>query len=172
MPSKQSRLQASGARAVFWAFNDSSSARLYLYLAKEVGDVSAEVETERRSQHEEWRLHTTWPFAMIDSQSPQKKTNHKSTVSRNNVHTTVKKNWRQRHYKDQRNKSKWPQMTMESNNLSFILLPQTFYPNTWSTNTRLQYTGCHIYVQCLSSKILIQHPRHFWPWHGSGGFWH
>ena len=46
-------LQTSGARAVFWAFNDNSRARLYLDLVKEVDDVSAAAENERRSQHEE-----------------------------------------------------------------------------------------------------------------------
>ena len=46
-------LQTSGARAVFWAFNDNRRARLYLDLAKEVDDVSATAEIERRSQHED-----------------------------------------------------------------------------------------------------------------------
>ena len=55
MPIEQNLLQTSGARAMFWAFNDSSGARLILDLAKEVGDVSAAAEIERRLQHEEWR---------------------------------------------------------------------------------------------------------------------
>ena len=46
---KKSPLQTSGVRAVFWAFNDSSRARLYLDLAKDVDDVSPAVEIERRS---------------------------------------------------------------------------------------------------------------------------
>ena len=51
--------------------------------------------------------------AMADSQRPQKKkkTDQKSTVSQNNVHTTAPK-WRRRHYMDQRNKSK----TLKSKN--------------------------------------------------------
>ena len=35
-----------------------SRARLYLDLAREVDDVSAAAEIERRSQHEDWRLHS------------------------------------------------------------------------------------------------------------------
>ena len=56
MPSEKSHLQTSGARAVFLTFNDSSRvsrARLYLDLAKEVDDVLAAAEIERRSQHED-----------------------------------------------------------------------------------------------------------------------
>ena len=56
MPSEQSLLQTSRARAVFGAFNDSSRARLFLDLGKEVDDVSAAAEMEIRSQHEDWRL--------------------------------------------------------------------------------------------------------------------
>ena len=44
-------LQTSGASAVFGTFNDSSRARLYLDLAKEVDDVSAAADIEKRSQH-------------------------------------------------------------------------------------------------------------------------
>ena len=53
MPSEQSLLQTSGARTVFGVFNDSSRARLYLDLGKEVDDVSAAAEMEIRSQHED-----------------------------------------------------------------------------------------------------------------------
>ena len=46
-------LQTSEASTVFGAFNDSSRARLYLDLVKEVDVVSAVLENERRSQHED-----------------------------------------------------------------------------------------------------------------------
>ena len=53
MPSEQSLVQTSGSRTVFGVFNDSSRARLYLDLGKEVDDVSAVAEMEIRSQHED-----------------------------------------------------------------------------------------------------------------------
>ena len=56
---------------------------------------------------------TVRPFAMTDSQSPQKKLNHKSMVSLNNVHTKTPK-WCRALYTDERNKSKTP----KANNLT------------------------------------------------------
>ena len=53
IPNEQSLLQTSGRRALFVTFNDSSRARLYLDLAKEVHDVSAAADIEKRSQHED-----------------------------------------------------------------------------------------------------------------------
>ena len=82
MPSEQSLLWTSGARALFWAFNDSSRARLYLDVAKEVGDISAAAETERRSQHEECRLHSA-TICHDRFMESMEKTNHKPMVSRN-----------------------------------------------------------------------------------------
>ena len=105
MPSEQSLLQTSGARAVFWAFNDSRRARLHLDLAKEKS-MMFQLQRKLKDVHNtKTDGYTAWPFAMAESQSPQKKTNHKSTVSRNNVHTTAPKG-RRRHYMDQINKSK------------------------------------------------------------------
>ena len=56
--SGESLLHTPGARAVFWAFNGSSRARLYLDLAKEVADGWAAGEMARRAQHDEWWLYT------------------------------------------------------------------------------------------------------------------
>ena len=58
MPSEQSLLQTSGASAEFGAFNDSSRARLYLDLAKEVDDVSAARRlTVTQRGHLQWQIH-------------------------------------------------------------------------------------------------------------------
>ena len=53
MPSEQSLLQTSEARAVFGVFNDSNRARLHLDLGKEVDVVSAAAKMEIRSQDED-----------------------------------------------------------------------------------------------------------------------
>ena len=45
--------KVSVARAVFWTLDGSSRARLYVDLAKEIGDVSVAAEIDRRSQHQE-----------------------------------------------------------------------------------------------------------------------
>ena len=74
MPSEQSLLQTSGARTVFGVFNDSSRARLFLDLGREVDDVSA-VAKWKYVHNMKTDGYAARPFAMTKSQRQQKKTN-------------------------------------------------------------------------------------------------
>ena len=77
--------------------------------------------------------YTARQFAMADSQSAQKKTNHKSTVSRNNVHTI---NSHHGTKMDQRNKSK-----------TLLTCPELIiYSIDWST---IEFNVSSSAVHCL-----------------------